>query len=419
MDDAFFSNPKEIQNRFHVLEVSATGSGLRDWDVPSEPAVDSRRIGLKAACHFGISTQDAILFAVAMFATAPWLGSAQAGPPVAPPPAAGRNQHDFRSRSPQSSGVSHGSDGTSASSEQSITGFPLGDRFFDEHVFEPQIRLEFLEIPVWKRKTIIVKCMERMPDNIHSWLASCIRNNRTAEMAKRLEQGASVQGPRSTAGRANMSGAGLSPEARRACGMSQLSVPSQPVDPSGRLGANGIDRREPATWTAEVIDAWPDKKSKVVQGFLTSISPATQAKVQALAPATQACVAMSVALHVCEGDSADILTDECLRRLQGGTQGRPTSGTGVMSPRPASATIQLQLIFVAPEPLVALVLARSFSSAMETVCPGAFLLLPLVIVSQRDAPSVGHYGSVHRVQQGQLQAVRDQNSVRLHDRRNY
>ena len=149
-----------------------------------------------------------------------------------------------------------------------------------------------------------------------------------------------------------------------------------------------MDRREPAPWIAEVIDAWPDKKSKVVQGFLTSISPATQAKVQALAPATQACVAMSVALHVCEGDSADILTDECLRRLQGGTQGRPTSGTGVMSPRPASATIQLQLIFVAPEPLVALVLARSFSSAMETVCPGAFLLLPLVIVSQRDAPSV-------------------------------
>jgi hypothetical protein len=149
-----------------------------------------------------------------------------------------------------------------------------------------------------------------------------------------------------------------------------------------------MDRREAAPWTAEVIDAWPDKKSKVVQGFLTAISPATQAKVQALVPATQACVAMSVALHVCEGDSADSLTDECLRRLQAGTQGRPTSGTVVMSPRPASATIQLQLIFVAPEPLVALVLARSFSSAMETVCPGAFLLLPLVIVSQRDAPSV-------------------------------
>jgi hypothetical protein len=70
----------------------------------------------------------------------------------------------------------------------------VGDRFFAEQVLEEQIRSEFLEIPQWKRKSIIVKCMERMPDNIHSWLASCIRNHRTSELAKRLENGASVHG---------------------------------------------------------------------------------------------------------------------------------------------------------------------------------------------------------------------------------
>ena len=148
-----------------------------------------------------------------------------------------------------------------------------------------------------------------------------------------------------------------------------------------------MDKREPAVWTGEVIAAWPEKKSKVVQGFLTAISPATQAKVHALAPATQACVAMSVALHICEGDSADSLTEECLLRLQSGTQ---TQGhvAGVMSPRPATSKVQMQLIFVASEPLIALVLAKCFSSTIQTVCPGAFLLLPLVIVSQKDAPSV-------------------------------
>ena len=355
---------------------------------PQKRTVASRSIWLKVVRHFGISRQEAILFPVVMFAAAPWLGTAQVGQPVAPPPAAGRNQHDGRSRSPHGSGGSHVSDVASVSSEQSVTGFAVGDRFFEENVLEQQIRLEFLEIPQWKRKTIIVKCMERMPDNIHSWLASCIRNHRTSEIAKRMEQIANVHGPRSSAPRANMSGAGLSPEARRACGMSQLSVATQPVEPSGKFGANGMDRREPAVWTAEVIAAWPDKKSKVVQGFLTAINPATQARVHALAPATQACVAMSVALHICEGDSADSLTDECLLRLHAGTQGRPTNGSTVMSPRPATATIQLQLIFVAPEPLVALVLARAFTSAMETVCPGAFLLLPLVIVSPGGVPSV-------------------------------
>ena len=107
-----------------------------------------------------------------MFATVPWMGTAQVAQPVAPPPAAGRHQPDVRSRSPHGSGGSHVSDVTSACSEQSVTGFTVGDRFFEEHVFEQQIRLEFLEIPQWKRKTIIVKCMERMPDNIHSWMAS-------------------------------------------------------------------------------------------------------------------------------------------------------------------------------------------------------------------------------------------------------
>ena len=130
---------------------------------PQNRTVESRRIGLKAACHFSISTQDAILFAVAMFASAPWLGTAQVGQPVAPPPAAGRNQHVVRSRSPHGSGGSHGSDVTTASSEQSVTGFAMGDRFFEDHVFEQQIRLEFLEIPVWKRKNIIVKCFTGCP----------------------------------------------------------------------------------------------------------------------------------------------------------------------------------------------------------------------------------------------------------------
>jgi len=303
-----------------------------------------------------------------MFAAAPWSGTAPVAQPVAPPPAAGRYPHDGRSRSPQGSGGSQVSEVTSASSEPSVTGFPVGDRFFAEQVVEEQIRSEFLEIPQWKRKSIIVKCMERMPDNIHSWLASCIRNHRTSELAKRLENGASVHGSRPAAPRANTYGAGLSPEARRACGFSQHSVAPQPVEPHGRSGANGMDKREPAVWTGEVIAAWPEKKSKVVQGFLTAISPGTQAKVHALAPATQACVAMSVALHICEGDSADSLTEECLLRLH---SCRQTQGhvAGVMSPRPATSKVQMQLIFVASEPLIALVLARCFSIPSKLCAP--------------------------------------------------
>ena len=353
-------------------------SGSGPW-TPAE-------LGSRLRADSSNSVKAAFVFALAMFSPAPWMATAPSGLPVATAPAAARHHQDDRSRSPSGAGCSQVSDMTSAASEQSVTGFPLGDQWFNDNVFEQQVRQEFFEIPQWKRKGIIIKCMEKMPDNIHSWLAVCIRNNRTNDIQRRLEKEANVHVPRSGPPRVNTSGAAVSPEVRRSCAPSQPSVAAQPVESTRRVGPSGVDRREPAAWAAEVIDAWPEKKSRLVQCFLSAISPATQARVQGLAPATQAVVAMSVALNVCEGDSADAVTQECIRRLQSGTASRPTPGTGIMSPRPASATIQLQLIFVAPEPLVSLVLAKSFMSVMESMCPGAFSLLPLVIISLRDAP---------------------------------
>ena len=275
---------------------------------------------------------------------------------------------------------------TSAAREESVTGFALGDQWFSDNVFEQQLKTEFMEIAQWKRKSIIIKCMEKMPDNIHSWLAVCIRNNKTNDIQRRLEKEASVHVPRSGPPRVNTSCGPVAPEARRSCAPSQPSVAAQPVESSRRVGFSKVDRREPAAWVAEVLDAWPEKKSRLVQCFLSAISPAIQARVQQLAPATQAVVAMSVALHVCEGDSADAVTQECVRRLTSNSVCRSLPGTGIMSPRATTATIQLQLIFVAPEPLVALVLAKSFMSVIETLCAGAFSLMPLVIISLRETP---------------------------------
>ena len=83
-----------------------------------------------------------------MFVVAPWMGTAPVGQPVATSPAAVRNHHDGRSRSPHGSSGSHVSDVPSPSARESYTGFAVGDIFFDQHVFEAQIRQEFLEIPV-------------------------------------------------------------------------------------------------------------------------------------------------------------------------------------------------------------------------------------------------------------------------------
>ena len=232
--------------------------------------------------------------------------------------------------------------------------------------------------------------MEKLPDNVHSWLASCIRNSRTSELQKRLEQEASVQSGRSfPAPRMSIPPGGLSPaDGRRHNSPRHLAVTAQSGEPPGRTGVSGNANRETPPWTADVIGAWPDRKSRVVQQFLSVLTPGTQAKMAALVPATQACVAMAVSLHAYDGDSADAMANECLRRLQFPSPGKALSTTEASSPRPTVSPVQLQLIFVAPESFVSLVLAKSFTCLMETISPGAFTLLPLVVISLRDGPSI-------------------------------
>ena len=342
-----------------------------------------------------IAATTAIYASGAMFAPPPWMGTTTlAEPPVTPPPAV-RGFKLRRSRTPTRPGAAgHRQDtyGRCAAAAESVSGFPVGDHWFDSHVTELEIREDFFSIPQWKRTNIIIKCMDKPPENVHSWLASCIRNNKLSEVQKRIVAAASVHGG---GGRFTVGGTVIStdgntpPDARRHNAHDQSAVPAHASEPVGRLAIPANDRRVPAAWTADVLAAWPDKKSRLIQQFLCVLTQATQAKVLALAPAMQACIAMGVALHIWDCESPDALTTECLRRLQGSTPGRALSATeSSMSPRSAPSSIQLQLIFVASEAMVPLVMAKCFTSTLDSLCPGAFIFLPLVIISVRDGPSV-------------------------------
>jgi hypothetical protein len=82
------------------------------------------------------------------------MGTATVAQPPATPPAAGRVHSDTRSQSPHGAGGSQVSEVSSAAAADSVTGFALGDRWFDNNVVEQQIRQEFFKIPNGKRKTI-------------------------------------------------------------------------------------------------------------------------------------------------------------------------------------------------------------------------------------------------------------------------
>ena len=324
-----------------------------------------------------------------MFAACPWL---TASPVVQTPPSQPeltRGHNECRSRSPHGAGRSETSEVSSGSTAESVTGCQLGDQWFNNHVMEREVRQDFLTIPQWRRKNIILKCIDNPPENPHSWLASCIRNFKTNQLQKRLEQEASVHGQRSfPSPKTSIPPGGLSSTDARRHDVPTFSASSAvPLLPVSASGGAVTGHRDPPSWSAELIAWWPDKKSRLVSHFLSLLRPATQTKMTLLAPATQASVAFAVSLLAHDDDSADTLAMECLRRLQLPTLGKTMSPADTESPRTSASPVQLQVIFVGPESLVSLVLAKSFTCAMESMCPGAFTLLPLVVISLNEGPS--------------------------------
>ena len=272
-----------------------------------------------------------------------------------------------------------------------VTGLRLTEEWYNQHVSEPQLTETFMEVPMWKRKNVILKCMDKPPENVHSWLSAVSRNHKNVELEKRLTQAASVQHPaRSTPmATAGMQFGSMSPPDQRHHDVARQSpVQSPPVLPLCPPGTFSNDMKEVPRWSSELISLWPSQKSRLVAHFMNLLNPQNQNDVASLAPQTQACVALSVALLATAHSTADSLTAECVRRLQ-----LPVIGKDAMTSVavPASLTAQvvaLQLVFVSPENSVSLVFTKSFTLAMDKMCPGAFTYLPLIVVSLQDGPSL-------------------------------
>ncbi len=84
--------------------------------------------------------------------------------------------------------------GSASGGSVSITGNSAADVWFDDHIKDPEVKIKFMEIPQYRRKTIVLKSMERPPENPESWMVACARNYKTSELEKRVAGGASVYG---------------------------------------------------------------------------------------------------------------------------------------------------------------------------------------------------------------------------------
>jgi len=326
-----------------------------------------------------------------MFSNPPWMAAAPPAPAnsfAADPSSSGPVS---RSRSPiTSQRLSNDQIGTSNAQLYPVTGLKLTEDWYRQHVTEPDILEMFMEVPQWKRKAVILKCMDKPPENVHSWLFAVCRNQKTSELEKRLAAEASAQRSgqpcRTSTARISSTESEASVDHRR-----QDTVRATPLhSPTAlaRSSSGALQSADVPSWSSDIIALWPDKKSQLVARFMALLTTTNQGAVAGLAPQTQACVALAVALLAPDNAAADSLTAECVRRLQQPDLTRRCATSDASATTRPTSVLQLQLVFVSPENAVALVFTKSLILAMEKMYPGAFGYLPLIVVSSQTSPSL-------------------------------
>lgn len=293
-----------------------------------------------------------------MFTSAPWISNA----PAADSAGADRSPNTSRSRSPPAGRAGP------ADRDQSerVTGIPMADTWFEQNVYEDQIKTQFMELPLWRRKNVILKCMENPPNNPASWLLACIRNYRTQELERRLTGSASVhhrplpsplmQGP---------------PLQHVVDGCMQHGAAGG-GRPDAGVGLPVAVGAQPA-WTQPLLDCWPQRKGQMVGLLVAQLDTETQAEVYKQSPQTMASLAFCLAVA---GNSSQTASEQVRAWLQ-----RVASPPVVPpSPRAVAPKPQVQVIFSGHDRVVAFVLAMTFAHIYEKIHQDSVAMLPFIIV---------------------------------------
>ena len=269
-----------------------------------------------------------------------------------------------------------------------ITGNPMADAWFDNNVTDQEVREGFSELPVFKRKGIILKCMDRPPDNANSWIYACIKNHQLGILEKRLTGGASVhhapcppqKGPTgswSHNGTSLPNTSHLGPYAAGGgCGTALPPSRSGPTDAPPQLESTV------PTWAARLYSYWPNKKSQLLGEFFTLLTPAVAARVQILPPQTQASLAFGFMLAApADLTNAEHMVTRWLDRLDIFEDRVPGGMASLLTDNLTTFTMNLQVVVsggsVAPAVLSMFLLPK----VMAQLRPDLVMsLLPIIYI---------------------------------------
>jgi hypothetical protein len=302
-----------------------------------------------------------------------------------------------RSRTPTplaaSSNFSGGPALASVSPEnQSVTGNRIADEWFANSVRDPDIKVKFMTLPLYRRKGIVLKAMERPPENPESWMLACIRNFGLQQLETRLTGEASVHA------RPNPNQFGPPIPAWNG-GLAAPVVYSGSYAPVGSAGAGGggvaMQSAVVATssspgpvpsWAPELYACWPHQKSSLLGKFLALLNGDVQSRVLVLAPPTQAALAFALVVAGTSGQpQPDVLVSQWLSRIENMNGTTPSAAMPSEAAASSHSKFKLQIIITGESAPLSVMTTKAFHRVMASVRSDVqWDFLPLVCIADGD-----------------------------------
>ena len=197
------------------------------------------------------------------------------------------------------------------------TGNPNADQWVEEQNCDPQVLARFASMPKQKRKSIIVRCMSKTPENLSAWLGACIRNWEEQDLEARVTGIASVHRAPAPPGSGNPYAAiptAVGPQVAIPASLhSSSQAPSSSMDSSALL--NELSGTLP-TLSTDLYAAWPMQKSALIRVASECLSGAALAAFFSLPVPDQTALAFTIMVAAPENPTLRAaLVDAWLNRL--------------------------------------------------------------------------------------------------------
>ena len=198
-----------------------------------------------------------------MFSPQGWFSTGSGpGAAVVRPPESGR------SRSPPVLYQS-GSDRLAATQSERernhpITSVQAADKWLRDREVSEDVLNKFMALPLMKRKSIVLKMMDKPPQNVDSWIVACCRNEQINDLERRVTGSASPQNWSQSHG----SFSGVPPRLMdtgsvhdqvSSCAASNAFALRSSQDASPRGACHGALPIDPS-WMPSLLNLWSEKK---------------------------------------------------------------------------------------------------------------------------------------------------------------